>query len=110
MSLAANIRRIRRERGLTQREVAYIAGMSVSAYRNLEAGRVAKPKPEVLRRLAKGFGVKLRDLLERDLFEGPSKPTCCDHVCGGVPQRHEEPEAPPPPWAYACYGVNEEGY
>jgi len=48
----ALIRDLRQRAGLTQREVAERAGLSIGGLRDLEQGRVAQPRPATLRRLA----------------------------------------------------------
>ncbi|GAA3733989.1 BTAD domain-containing putative transcriptional regulator [Plantactinospora mayteni] len=50
--LGALVQRFRRQAGLTQQEVADRAGMSVGGLRDLEQGRVGRPRPATLRRLA----------------------------------------------------------
>ncbi|MFQ6398592.1 BTAD domain-containing putative transcriptional regulator [Nocardia sp. KC 131] len=49
--LAAIVRMYRRRSGLTQQETAESAGLSVGALRDLEQGRVARPRGSTLRRL-----------------------------------------------------------
>ncbi|MFC0531687.1 BTAD domain-containing putative transcriptional regulator [Phytohabitans kaempferiae] len=50
--LGALVRRFRHQAGLTQQEAAERAGMSVGGLRDLEQGRVERPRPATMRRLA----------------------------------------------------------
>lgn len=59
--IGANLRRIRVAKGLTQSEVADLAGISRIAYRNIENGS-STPKVSTLQNIASGVGVKLQDL------------------------------------------------
>jgi Zn-dependent peptidase ImmA (M78 family)/transcriptional regulator with XRE-family HTH domain len=62
--LATNLRRLRKARGLSQKELARLAGLSVTGYRNLENLRLpSEPKVSTLMRIAEGLGVGLEDLL-----------------------------------------------
>lgn len=60
--LAANLRRARVARGLSQTELADRTEISRVAYRNIETG-TAKPRVDTLVRIASNLGVKLEDLL-----------------------------------------------
>jgi len=57
MALGAQLRQHRRRRGLSQEELAGLTGLSVRSIRNLEADRVAVPRPATLRLLAEALGV-----------------------------------------------------
>lgn len=59
--IGANLRRIREAKGLTQSEVADLAGISRVAYRNIESGS-STPKVSTLQNIASGVEVKLQDL------------------------------------------------
>lgn len=59
--IGANLRRIREAKGLTQSEVADLAGISRVAYRNIESG-ASTPKVSTLQNIASGVEVKLQDL------------------------------------------------
>lgn len=61
-ALATNLRRIRKDRGLSQEQVADAAGLSRVGYANLEGER-AVPRADSLARIAKALGVGLDDLL-----------------------------------------------
>jgi DNA-binding SARP family transcriptional activator/Tfp pilus assembly protein PilF/DNA-binding XRE family transcriptional regulator len=56
-TLGTRLRRLRLTAGLTQRELADQAGMSVRALRDLEQGRVARPHPSTLAALAAALGL-----------------------------------------------------
>jgi len=60
--IGANLRRMREAKGLSQAQVAELAGISRTAYRNIENGSAA-PKVSTLQNIANGLEVKLQDLL-----------------------------------------------
>lgn len=60
--LAANVRRLRSERGLTQEQVANAAGLSLSDVGRIERGE-RDPGVRVLAKLARGLGVEVEDLV-----------------------------------------------
>lgn len=60
-SVGEAVRGLRRRAGLTQRELAGLAGCSVGGLRDLEQGRVAWPRPATLRGLASVLGVPLSE-------------------------------------------------
>lgn len=60
--LAENLRRLRRERSLSQAHLAEKAGLSLPAYRNIETGK-SLPREETLRRLATSLEVRPHELL-----------------------------------------------
>ena len=51
------LRTARRRCGLTQEELAADSGVSVRNIRDLETGRIARPRPATVRRLAEGLGL-----------------------------------------------------
>jgi hypothetical protein len=55
--LAAMVRAHRRLAGLTQRQLAALAGISVAALRDLEQGRIRQPRAESVARLARVLGL-----------------------------------------------------
>lgn len=59
---AEAVRRLRRERGLTQHEVAAIAGLSRQTIQNIEVGR-REPGSATLRKLARALRVPASELL-----------------------------------------------
>ena len=63
--LAANVRRLRAERGLTQEQVANAAGLSLSDVGRIERGE-RDPGVRVLSKLAAGLGVEVEDLLRAE--------------------------------------------
>lgn len=71
--LAVRVRELRRERGLTQRELAQAAGLSRSVVARIEQGN-AKPHPDSLAAIAYTLGLSVSDLageetgLERDIL------------------------------------------
>jgi transcriptional regulator with XRE-family HTH domain len=63
-ALGAYIRTVREEAGLSQRQLAGLAGFHHSMLARLESGEVAEqPKPENLQRLADALGIDSGDLL-----------------------------------------------
>ena len=61
-AIAANLLRLRKEREMTQEQIAGTAGLSRGAYRNLEKGR-AVPRSDTLRTLSEALGVSVKELL-----------------------------------------------
>ncbi|RBM17256.1 transcriptional regulator [Prauserella sp. PE36] len=62
--LDQSIREYRARSGLTQQQAADLAGMSVAWLRDLEQGRVAKPRLATLRRLALALGLAPEETAE----------------------------------------------
>jgi len=60
-TISSNLLRIRKDRGLSQVELAETAGLTRGAYRNLEKGR-AEPRTNTLKSLALALDVPLKDL------------------------------------------------
>ena len=60
--IGTNLRRLRKEKRISQEKTAKIAGISRVAYRNIETGS-SKPKVSTLQGLAAALDVKLVDLL-----------------------------------------------
>jgi transcriptional regulator with XRE-family HTH domain len=58
----ANLRRIRRKRGLTQEELAYRVGMDVSYLSELENGR-KEPCLRKMKEITQGLDITLTELL-----------------------------------------------
>lgn len=61
-TVSANIRRLRKERGLTQDAVASAAGISRLAFRNIEKLK-SRPRSETLQAIARALEVGLADLV-----------------------------------------------
>ncbi|MDD2300485.1 MAG: XRE family transcriptional regulator [Fermentimonas sp.] len=61
-NICVNLRRIREAKGLTQADMADLAGISRVAYRSIETGS-SIPKVSTLQNIAAGVGVRLQDLL-----------------------------------------------
>jgi transcriptional regulator with XRE-family HTH domain len=60
--LAARLRALRTDRGLTQERLAGQAEVAVSTLRKVESGRVIEPGYFTMLSLAKALGVDLREL------------------------------------------------
>ncbi len=71
MSTPENIKRIRKEKGLTQKELGELCGMADSAIRRYESGR-ANPKIETLKKIAIALDVSVSDLRD-DFFDFKDK-------------------------------------
>jgi len=63
LALAALLKRLREERGLTQEEVAFEAGMTASALSRIERG-LNSPGWTTVRRIADALGVSLVELAD----------------------------------------------
>lgn len=65
MDVGANIRRIRKSKGLTQVDVAEIAEIAVNSLRLYEAGK-RTPNLEQVQHIAKALGVEWLELVDSD--------------------------------------------
>lgn len=74
MSIGGNIRRLRRERGMTQQELAKAVGVSQASLANWEVGKT-RPRSGSVERLADALGVAMRDLAD-----GPGRGAGADAV------------------------------
>lgn len=87
--IGVNLRRIRETRGLTQSQIADLAGISRVAYRNIENGN-SIPKVSTLQNIASGIGIKLQDLfipvrsLEKVRFRALKKMNSRDNILAEV--------------------------
>jgi Zn-dependent peptidase ImmA (M78 family)/DNA-binding XRE family transcriptional regulator len=83
--IGTNLRRLREAKGLSQSQVADLAGISRVAYRNIENGN-STPKVSTLQNIASGVGVKLQDLfvpvrpLKRVRFRASKKMNSRDNI------------------------------
>lgn len=68
--ICENMRKIRLEKGLTQKQVASACGMVDATYRTYELGK-ANPKPATVARIAKALGVSIEEIYGIDLTESP---------------------------------------
>lgn len=71
--LGLNVRALRRERGLSQEELAHRAHMERSYVSDLERG-TRNPSVRALGRLAEALEVEPSQLLQRPPLEGPNSP------------------------------------
>jgi len=84
-NIGGNLKRIREDKGLTQAQMADLAGISRIAYRNIENG-ISIPKVSTLQNIASGVNVKLQDLLtpvrtlEKVRFRASKKMNSRDNV------------------------------
>lgn len=65
VTLAANLSRLRHQRGLTQQQLAAAAGMRQPRIAELEQG-LGNPQLETLARIASALGTEISDLLVRE--------------------------------------------
>jgi transcriptional regulator with XRE-family HTH domain len=73
-SIGSRLREIRRERGLTQEQLAARSGVSAVTVRKLEQGAKSTARIPTLAKLANALGVPLSELLEqRERFGGTDK-------------------------------------
>jgi transcriptional regulator with XRE-family HTH domain len=63
-ALAMTVRRLRRERGETQEDLAHRAGLTVAAFARIERGN-ANPTWTTVRRIAEALGITLATLGEQ---------------------------------------------
>ena len=66
MTIGEKIRAIRKEKGMTQKQLADICKMADSAIRKYESGQVV-PKMEMIERIANALGVPAIQLMNRNL-------------------------------------------
>lgn len=88
-NIGGNLKRIREAKGLTQSQMADLAGISRIAYRNIENG-TSIPKVSTLQNIASGVDVKLQDLLrpvrtlEKVRFRASKKMNSRDNILAEV--------------------------
>lgn len=63
MTVGENIKRIRKEKGLTQKQLGNLCRMADSAVRRYELGK-AKPKLKTIHKIAEGLGVPVQELVD----------------------------------------------
>lgn len=63
MTIGENLKRIRKERHLTQKQLGSLCGMADSAIRRYELGK-STPKIQTLHKIAKGLGIPVHVLTE----------------------------------------------
>lgn len=63
MTIAENIRRIRREKHMTQKQLGDLCGMDEANYRKYELGKI-NPRIETAEKIAEALGVNLLELLD----------------------------------------------
>lgn len=68
MTIGENIKRIRTEKNLTQKQLGDLCGMADSAIRRYELGK-ANPKIETVEKIAKALGVLIIDIMENFTLE-----------------------------------------
>ena len=66
MTICEKIRAIRKEKGMTQKQLADICKMADSAIRKYESGQVV-PKMEMIQRIAKALGVPASQLMNHSM-------------------------------------------
>lgn len=68
MTIGENIKRIRKEKGLTQKELGALCGMSESQIRHYELN-YKTPRFETIKRISKALDIRLSEILDDDLRE-----------------------------------------
>lgn len=63
MTIGENIKRIRKEKGLTQKKLGELSGINEVTIRSYEAEKY-KPKYETVRRIATALGVAISEILD----------------------------------------------
>lgn len=66
--VGSNVRRLRKERGLTQEQLAFEAGLDLTYIGGIERGR-RNPSLLVMARVAEALGSSLIELLRADVSE-----------------------------------------
>ncbi|WP_432093011.1 helix-turn-helix domain-containing protein [Streptomyces sp. bgisy100] len=103
MHIGARLRQVRKRRGMTQRELAAAADVSLSLVRKLEQGEVDGTRMETAHRFALALRVPTSSLLERDDEEPePGRPEAWWPL-----QRAVQVAAEPPAEAPTVEGVRE---
>jgi len=64
VSLSEFIRAVRKQRGLSQRQLSLLSGISNSEISRIEAGERKNPSPDVLKALSKPLGVAYEELMK----------------------------------------------
>lgn len=67
MTLSSNLKRYRKESGLTQQDLAKLSSLSFSMVSKLESGEQTNPSFGTLKKLANGLGISPADLLMNPL-------------------------------------------
>ena len=62
---SARLRRLRRERALSQRELSRMTGIAFDTISRLETGK-QRAQPRTIRKLAEALGVEPRELMKGD--------------------------------------------
>ncbi len=65
----ARLRRLRRERALSQRELSRMTGVAFDTISRLETGK-QRAQPRTIRKLARALGVEPEDLVKTDSSNG----------------------------------------
>ena len=65
----SELRKIRRERGLTLQAVGYLAGVDAATVSRIERGEVV-PKPETIVTIAKALGVSVKRIVPKEPAHG----------------------------------------
>jgi transcriptional regulator with XRE-family HTH domain len=65
------VRRFRRQRGMTLAQLAEASGLSKGYLSSIETGHTSRPSGDTLYRIAQALGVLMSDLLDRRLLSDP---------------------------------------
>lgn len=61
--ISANIRKLRRQRGISQDRLSKIADLSLNTIVKIESGQASNPTIRTLTKIARSFNIKVDDLL-----------------------------------------------
>lgn len=63
MKMAENVKKLRKERGLTLRDLANKSGLAFGAIGNIERGVIKDPHLSTVIKLAKAFNISVNELI-----------------------------------------------
>jgi transcriptional regulator with XRE-family HTH domain len=64
-NIAKNIKKLRKEKGISQDRLSKLADLSLNTIVNIEAGNNSNPTIETLEKIAKALGVSIDELLKK---------------------------------------------
>jgi transcriptional regulator with XRE-family HTH domain len=86
MPIKDRLKAARTAAGMTQQQLAFDSGLSISVVAHIESGRIPDPRISTLKAMARALGVGVADLVEDD-----------DGGAAEVAPEAPAPEPPPPP-------------
>jgi transcriptional regulator with XRE-family HTH domain len=64
-NIARNIKKLRREKGISQDRLSKLADLSLNTIVNVEGGNNSNPTIETIEKIAKAFNVSIDELLKK---------------------------------------------